>query len=275
MFFRGNHLRATSGLVPFKLTKGEKMKKILKSTSVVKPMVFFVYFLALVFGSLSIAYSGEFKEVTSFGSNPGNLKMYAFIPDNMPENAPLVVSLHGCSQDAAIYSASGWRNVAEHFKFYVLFPEQKMLNHMTSCFNWFQPGDTRRGHGEAKSIRSMIDKMLSSHSIDAGRIFVEGLSAGGYMAAIMLASYPVLFGGGAINAGGPSYCASNMLDALQCMGGIDQSPDSWGRLVRKQGFSYYYYAQGSDDDLGRGSDETTLQKKDTGNDYYDRGACGE
>jgi poly(hydroxyalkanoate) depolymerase family esterase len=215
------------------------MKKIAKAAYVTKPMVFFVYFLALVYGPCSIAYSGEFKEVTSFGSNPGSLNMYKFVPDNMPENAPLVVSLHGCKQSATIYSDSGWKEVAEHFKFYVLLPEQTSGNNMNSCFNWFEPADTKRDHGESKSIRSMIDTMLSSHSIDRGRIFVEGLSAGGYMAAIMLASYPDLFKGGAINAGGPSYCASNLLDAFSCMGGVEHSPESWGRLVRKQGYSGY------------------------------------
>lgn len=216
------------------------MKKITKITYLARPMLFFVYFLALVFGFHPTAYSNQLERVASFGSNPGNLSMHKFIPDNMPQNAPLIVSLHGCTQGADTYSTNGWKEVAEYFKFYVLFPEQTKGNHDYSCFNWYEPGDNKRDHGEAKSIKSMIDNMIASHSIDQGRIFVEGLSAGGYMTAIMLASYPDIFAGGAIHAGGPSYCASNRPEVNKCMsGGIDRSPDIWGQLVREQGFSGY------------------------------------
>src|SRR3954452_22108957 len=34
--------------------------------------------------------------VASFGSNPGNLKMWKYVPAGMPANAPLVVAMHGC-----------------------------------------------------------------------------------------------------------------------------------------------------------------------------------
>ena len=53
--------------------------------------------------------AGTFTEVIGFGGNPGNLKMYKYVPDNMPVKAPLVVSLHGCSQTASAYSSNGWK----------------------------------------------------------------------------------------------------------------------------------------------------------------------
>ena len=49
-------------------------------------------------------------EVTGFGSNPGNLRMFKYVPSGLPANAPLVVALHGCSQSAASYDAeTGWQ----------------------------------------------------------------------------------------------------------------------------------------------------------------------
>lgn len=42
------------------------------------------------------AADGTFQQVTSFGSNPGNLAMYEYAPANLPAGAPLVVALHGC-----------------------------------------------------------------------------------------------------------------------------------------------------------------------------------
>lgn len=189
----------------------------------------------------SIVHAGALTSVSSFGSNPGNLKMYRYVPDNMPdEKAPLVVSLHGCKQSASIYATNGWKNMAEKLKFYVLFPEQSKANNPNHCFNWFDSGDTRRGFGEAQSIITMIDKMKSEYPIDEKRVFIEGLSAGGYMTSIMLAAYPDVFAGGAINAGGPAYCASSMIDAFSCMNpGKDKTPRQWGDLVRTQGYRGY------------------------------------
>jgi len=189
---------------------------------------------------VSFSRAGTFKEVSSFGSNPGNLKMYKYVPDNMPENAPLVVSLHGCTQTARAYASNGWTDLADVWKFYVLFPEQQSTNNSSSCFNWFEPGDQRRGSGEAQSIMTMVEKMESDYSINSERIFIEGLSAGGYMAAIMLAAYPDVFSAGGINAGGPAYSASDVGTAYKCMnGGCDKSPQIWGDLVKTLGYTDY------------------------------------
>ena len=76
-------------------------------------------------------------------------------------------------------------------------------NNQNACFNWFEREDTRRDSGEALSIRQMIDAMVKRHSIDPSRVYIVGLSAGGAMTAVMLATYPEVFAGGAIVAGVP------------------------------------------------------------------------
>ena len=78
----------------------------------------------------------------------------------------------------------------------MLFPEQNRANNANLCFNWFVPEDTRRHSGEALSIRQMIETMVIAQGIDRSRIFVTGLSAGGAMASVMLATYPDVFAGG-------------------------------------------------------------------------------
>jgi poly(3-hydroxybutyrate) depolymerase len=76
--------------------------------------------------------------------------------------------------------------------------------------------------------------MIERHSVDWSRVYVIGLSAGGAMAAAMLAAYPERFAGGAIVAGVPYGCADSVSKALQCMNpGIDQSPAEWRRKVRE------------------------------------------
>ncbi|PTE07026.1 hypothetical protein C9427_28840 [Mesorhizobium helmanticense] len=160
------------------------------------------------------------SDMTGFGSNPGALRARLYRPDNLPGQAPLVVVLHGCSQNAAGYDhGSGWSKLAAELGFAVLFPEQQRANNANLCFNWFVPGDIGRDSGEALSIRQMIEAAIVTHGLDRKRIFVTGLSAGGAMAAVMLATYPEVFAGGAIIAGLAYGSASTIPEAFDRMRG--------------------------------------------------------
>lgn len=157
-------------------------------------------------------------ETEDFGDNPGALRMLSFVPEGLSRKIPLVVVLHGCTQTAAGYeTGAGWCALARHYGFAVLAPEQRRSNNPNTCFNWFVPDDIRRGHGEAASIRAMVETIATSHPIDRARIFVTGLSAGGAMAAVMLATYPDVFAGGAVIAGLPYGVAHNVRTALGAM----------------------------------------------------------
>lgn len=174
------------------------------------------------------------REVKDFGSNPGNLRLLTYVPRNLPEAPALVVALHGCTQTTAVYDhGSGWSTLADMYGFAVLFPEQQRTNNPNNCFNWFLPSDNQRNHGEALSIRQMIEQMIEDHGIDRRRVFVVGLSAGGAMTSAMLATYPDVFAGGAIIAGLPYGCATNVQDAFETMArGRDHSARALGDLIR-------------------------------------------
>ena len=174
------------------------------------------------------------SEVTSFGTNPGALKMFRYVPAGLPAGAPLVVAMHGCTQSAAAYDEEpGWVALAERWKFALVLPEQQTLNHSSRCFNWFQSGDITRGSGEALSIKQMVDRTQGDLGSDTTRTFVTGLSAGGAMTAVMLAAYPEVFAGGAVVAGIPFRCATTVVAAYGCLDpGVDKTPQAWGDLVR-------------------------------------------
>jgi poly(hydroxyalkanoate) depolymerase family esterase len=184
--------------------------------------------------SLSPALQSPLVEINDFGSNPGGLRMFAFVPEQLPRAPALVVVLHGCGQTAAGYDlGAGWSTLAERYGFALLMPEQTASNNANTCFNWFNPEDIARGSGEAGSIRQMIARMAGDHKIDSRRIYVTGLSAGGAMTSVMLATYPDVFAGGAVIAGLPYGVASNVREALSGMMASPSRPASeLGDLVR-------------------------------------------
>lgn len=183
-----------------------------------------------------VADAATLVPVSSFGANPGDLLMYEYVPERLPAGAPLVVVLHGCSQAAQPFlDSTGWAKIADESGFALIAAEQKEANHPQRCFNWYLPDDTGRGQGEAQSIASMVEHAALQHGLDKKRVYVTGLSAGGAMTAVMLATYPDLFAGGAVMAGLPYRCAGDLPSALACMRGAIKDAPAWGELVRAAG----------------------------------------
>ena len=158
------------------------------------------------------------REVTNFAPNPGALRMRLYTPEGLAPRSPLVVVLHGCTQAGEPFAEeSGWLTLAERYGFAVLCPEQTRANNSNLCFNWYQSGDAARGGGEAASIAAMVTLAIADGDLDAGRVFIAGLSAGGAMAAVMLATYPELFAGGAVIGGLPYGSANSLPEAFAAM----------------------------------------------------------
>lgn len=175
------------------------------------------------------------KLVNGFGDNPGNLEMKVHSPRQQEANAPLVVVLHGCTQTADDYAAAvGWLDLADRFGFVVVTPEQQRSNNSNLCFNWYDRTDAERGRGEAASIAQMVIYAVQTFGLDARRVYITGLSAGGAMTSVMLATYPELFAGGAVIAGIPFGIASSLPQALEAMA-MSSAPSArqLGQSVRR------------------------------------------
>jgi len=172
--------------------------------------------------------------VADFGDNPGSLTMKCYLPNGLPRDAALVVVLHGCIQDADAYDAgSQWSVLAARHGFALLYPEQRRTNNPMNCFKWYEPAATARVGGETASILAMVAHMLAAHGLDSSRVFVTGLSAGGAMAASLLAAAPDVFAAGAIIAGLPHGAAASMPEALLVMRAPPAlSAAEWGEKVR-------------------------------------------
>lgn len=183
--------------------------------------------------------------VVDFGSNPGALDMYEYAPADLPSVRPLVVVLHGCTQQASAMEAAGWNTLADEQKFTVIYPQQRSANQQLSCFTWYGSGDIDRDSGEAQSIIQMVDHAIAVHHSDPSRVYVTGLSAGGAFTTVMLAAYPDRFAAGSIMAGLPYHCATDVSTAQACqqmMASAQKTAAQWGDLVRAAypGFAGHY-----------------------------------
>ena len=70
----------------------------------------------LMISALAGANAAEPREETGFGSNPGNLRMFSYVPANQEPAAPLIVVLHGCKQKASTFASdAGWLALADRF----------------------------------------------------------------------------------------------------------------------------------------------------------------
>ncbi len=201
---------------------------------------------ALLLGAvLLFAFKGaahNFIEVSDFGTNPGNLKMYVYKPASLKDSAkvPVVVVLHGCLQNAeTVAEISGWNKLADLNGFIVLYPQQKYTNNTTGCFDWFKKKDVSKDRGEVYSIKQMIDYMPAKFNTDSKRVYVTGLSAGAAMAVALMAAYPETVKVGAIFAGGPYKVAKNAFEAMFVLWlPPNKSPKRWAKRVIKQNPDY-------------------------------------
>jgi poly(hydroxyalkanoate) depolymerase family esterase len=173
--------------------------------------------------------------VVDFGSNPGALDMYEHVPADLPDDRPLVVVLHGCTQTATAMEAAGWNALADEHKFAVVYAQQRAANQGLSCFTWYAGSDIARDGGEAMSVMQMIDHAIETHGSNRSRVYVTGLSAGGAFTSVMLAAYPDRFAAGSIMAGLPYRCATDVASAQSCSqmtAATQKTPAEWGDLVR-------------------------------------------
>ena len=144
-----------------------------------------------------------------------------FVPSHCEgERLPLVVMLHGCSQDPADFAlGTGMNEIAQRLGVVVLYPAQTAQANAFRCWNWFKHNHQQRDRGEPAILAGMTAAVVRTHAVDLRRVYVAGLSAGGAMAAILGNAYPELFAAVGVHSGLAAGAASDMLSALAVMKG--------------------------------------------------------
>jgi poly(hydroxyalkanoate) depolymerase family esterase len=163
--------------------------------------------------------TGEFlSRQIETADGPRSYKVYLPSGYDKSRPAPLVVVLHGCTQDPDdIARGTRFNAVAEEKGLLVAYPEQEQKHNGLKCWNWFDSAHQRRDRGEPALVAAIAQKVMNDYSVDARRVFIAGVSAGGAMALITAYAYPELFAAAGIHSGIAYGSATSIANALTAM----------------------------------------------------------
>ncbi|KAF7586393.1 hypothetical protein BBP40_008943, partial [Aspergillus hancockii] len=181
--------------------------------------------------------AGSLEQVTNFGSNPSNVKMYIYVPNNLATKPGIIVAIHYCTGTAqAYYNGSPYAQLAEQHGFIVIYPESPYNG---KCWDVSSQATlTHNGGGNSNSIANMVTWTISKYNADSSKVFVTGMSSGAMMTNVMAATYPNLFAAGIAYSGVPAGCfysSANQAAAWNSTCAQGQSittPEHWANIAK-------------------------------------------
>ncbi|MGX4687834.1 extracellular catalytic domain type 1 short-chain-length polyhydroxyalkanoate depolymerase [Streptomyces sp. JNUCC 63] len=181
------------------------------------------------------ARAASLTEVTGFGANPSNLRMYVYRPDSAPARPAVLVAVHYCTGSGpAFHSGTEFASLADRYGFLVVYPS---VTREGGCFDVSSPQALRRGGGsDPVGIVSMVTYAQQHYGADPARVFVTGASSGAMMTNVLLGDYPDVFKAGAAFMGVPFGCFAttdgSSWNSACANGTVTRTPQQWGDLAR-------------------------------------------
>lgn len=156
----------------------------------------------------------------TYAGDAGTRRYRLFVPASADATkpAPLVVMLHGCTQDPDDFArGSRFNELAARAGAIVAWPEQTGSHHPQKCWTWYDPANQAAGRGEPALVAAITREVMASRAIDPRRVYVGGVSAGAAMAVNTAAAYPELFAAVASHSGIPYRAAADVPHAIAVM----------------------------------------------------------
>ena len=142
--------------------------------------IFSVCLLMLL--SISMTFAAKVSKSVSIKVNGVNRSYWLHVPNNVKENAPLVLSLHGTGGSMNDKAPMG-TDVADAEGFIVVYPNGS--NIYFPVFGGTLPGWHSTGDAESEPdvefFKAIIEDVAKNYSIDRNRIYCCGFSNGGMM----------------------------------------------------------------------------------------------
>ena len=146
------------------------------------------------------SFSQDIARYQSFIDNGIKRGYYLHIPRTAGQNPPLVIALHGMGGHAySMRHGIGLDRLASELGFAALFPQgANLANGTTSHWNaGFDFSDV----DDISFLTRLTETIILRHGLDADRVYILGISNGGYMAYRLACRAPELFAGIASVAG--------------------------------------------------------------------------
>ena len=134
--------------------------------------------LFLIF--LPIFCFGELTGPHYFNDSDGNTReYYLYVPNDLPEDAPLVYSLHGWGASGLSMSSYGsFNNLAETYKFLVCYPTA-LIDGDGGSSGW--TSWNTNGTSDVDFIIALNEELINEYQVDENKVFSTGFSYGAEM----------------------------------------------------------------------------------------------
>jgi acetylxylan esterase len=178
---------------------------------------------------------GTLQEVTSFGPDPGALRMFEYVSPNVSRHPAVLVVLHFCGGSGpTMFRNTQYASLADQFGYVVIYPS---VTRSFDCFDVSSPQSlSHNGGSDSLSIVSMVRFVERHNHADRSRVFATGLSSGAMMTNVLLGVYPQVFEAGSAYAGVAYTCFATTNGAMwnsQCANGqVIETAAQWGDAVR-------------------------------------------
>ena len=200
-------------------------------------VVLFISALFLAFGAFAQVFTASFDGLER------TYKMY--IPQNLKDQAPLIIVLHGYGAKIEHIENKGFNEAAEKYGFAVCYPQGSKDGRGNTCWNVGYPFQEDMKVDDVSFLCQLAEKLQKDYSLSKKRTFCTGMSNGGEMCYLLAYCNQETFAAVAPIAGltmawmPQAYTKSRKIPLFEIHGTEDRVSEWTGDMENKGGWGAY------------------------------------